>query len=87
MDKKQRTHLVTPIINALLVIDLFSQPIDHRARRPDHLLHLVVVVPVVAVKGLRLFGYHLVEDGDDPVFERAIVGIGDEQVSYPIETE
>lgn len=68
------THLVAPVVHALLVINLLSQPMDDLARRPPHLLLAF------------LLRHHLVQDGHHPILKRAVIRIGDKQVPNPIKT-
>jgi hypothetical protein len=68
------THLVAPVVHALLVINLLSQPMDHLARRPPHLFLAF------------LLRHHLVQDGHHPILKRAVIRVWDKQVADPIET-
>ncbi|KAG5458967.1 MAG: hypothetical protein BJ554DRAFT_719, partial [Olpidium bornovanus] len=71
---KKESHLVRPVINRLLVSNFLSQAPDDLRRRPQRLLRAV------------LLGEHAIQDGHDPVFEPAVVVVGDEQVAYAVQS-
>ena len=60
-----------PIVNALLVVDLFAHSVDDHARRPDGALLFLLFV-------------HLLNDGDHERFQFAIIHIRDNQVSNSV---
>lgn len=62
-----------PIADGRLVIDLPAQPADDLARRPAH--------GVRRVSSILLLVQHGVQDGHDPVFEEAVVGVGHDEVA------
>ena len=64
-------HFVCPVVHRLLVINLFSQSPDKGAGRPNF-------------AGLLLFGKHLVQYGHEPIFEFAVVVVGDDEVADAI---
>lgn len=67
---------VRPVADRRLVIDLSAEPVYHFARRPAH--------GRLGPGTLLLLLQHRVEDGDDPVFEQAVVGVRHEQVADAI---
>ena len=70
--------LVRPVVDGPLVVDLLAQAVDDLGRGPLHRLLVVL--------GRLLLLEHLVQDGDDPVLEGAVVGIGHDQVADPVES-
>jgi hypothetical protein len=64
--------LPAPIVNALLIVDLFSHSVDNHARRPDGTL-------------LSLLFMHFLNDGDHERLQLAIIHVWNNQVSDSIE--
>nr|POE65042.1 hypothetical protein CFP56_34710 [Quercus suber] len=64
---------VRPVIHGGLVVDLLAQAGDDFARGPVQGLLLVL--------GRLLLLQHPVQDGDDPILERAIVAVGNDEVA------
>jgi hypothetical protein len=76
--EEKRTHLVAPIVNRLLIVDLLSQPPDNVTRRPNHALLPDLVLPSL------LLLHHPVQDRQHPILKRAIVRVRHNEIPNPI---
>ena len=65
-------HLRRPVIHALLVVDLQTEPVDDLTRGPHHALRVLLLL-------------HNVQHGHDPVLELAVVVVGHQQVADAVE--
>mmetsp|Transcript_127444 Transcript_127444/g.318199 ORF Transcript_127444/g.318199 Transcript_127444/m.318199 type:complete len:217 (+) Transcript_127444:381-1031(+) len=63
---------VSPIAHGLLVVDLLPEPVDHAGGRPAHAVAVLLVV-------------HLIEDGADPILEKAVVVVRRQQVADAVD--
>lgn len=70
--------LVGPVIYRSLVVDLFAQSVNDLGGRPVDLLFS-------ALARLLLLE-HLVQNGNYPVLKGTVVGVGNDEVSYSVET-
>lgn len=69
--------LVGPVIDGALVIDFLAETVDNFGRRPVDLV-------LGSLAGFLLLE-HFVENRDNPVFESAVVGVGDDQVADAVQ--
>mmetsp|Transcript_8716 Transcript_8716/g.15293 ORF Transcript_8716/g.15293 Transcript_8716/m.15293 type:complete len:282 (-) Transcript_8716:641-1486(-) len=65
--------LVRPIVHRAGIVDFLTEPMDHRAWRPN-------------LAFVALLIHHLIENGVHPVFKLAVVAVGDKKVPNTVET-